>query len=628
MARTQINPRTAVTAASLSIAMTCAGAAWAGEAATALAARAQSLRQTDPEQAAMLFDRALPLLSDARAHLEALVPRCWLAVDDPSFLPRATAAIAEARRAGDADATTELLSCRGTIEERRNRTDAAFSDYDAAVAAGASAAPGVLAQALVLRGEIQHFRGQFAEAIGDFKRAYALAERDRDTSVESYVLNAMANLYADTRVAQYEQALAYYRTLLARHTAAGNAADAATSTFNIGATLDQKGDHDQARVHYQRALALEREQGNDEQVAEVSRAIGSLLAKQDPPEAALPWLDGALAYFAGHDQPGSVARTRLSRAIALRRSGRLDAATLDLDAARAHFAKSDNMRFLERIEHERAELLAAQARWPQAYAARGAQLALEQRLAKELREEHTSRLRVEFDTERKEQENTALTRENALHGRAIEDAARIRRLQSLVLALGALVIVLLGWSLQRSRRTARRMRDLALTDELTQLPNRRHLMQSARHMFEDGGRDNASPMGVLALDIDHFKQINDRFGHDIGDIVLRRVAAALRGNVRDCDRVGRTGGEEFIVLLPRTDPAYAAAAAERLRAAVAALVFGDAVPGLGPVTISIGATYRAGNDPGFEAIAKRADELLYRAKQGGRNRVEADFRVE
>jgi len=126
---------------------------------------------------------------------------------------------------------------------------------------------------------------------------------------------------------------------------------------------------------------------------------------------------------------------------------------------------------------------------------------------------------------------------------------------------------------------------------------------------------------LMLMDLDHFKEINDQYGHELGDRVLERVAALLREQGREQDFVGRWGGEEFLVVMPETDPAQARIAAERIRAAVAALDWSDLQPGLRQVTLCSGISQMEEPESFSSAIA-RADRALYRGKALGRNRVE------
>jgi diguanylate cyclase (GGDEF)-like protein len=121
--------------------------------------------------------------------------------------------------------------------------------------------------------------------------------------------------------------------------------------------------------------------------------------------------------------------------------------------------------------------------------------------------------------------------------------------------------------------------------------------------------------------VDHFKSINDRFGHDAGDTVLRRVADAARRALREGDHLGRTGGEEFVAILPDAPASAASPVAERIRAAVERTSFADIEPAL-VVTVSVGIAAWTHTDLDFHATCRRADDSLYRAKAAGRNRVE------
>lgn len=168
------------------------------------------------------------------------------------------------------------------------------------------------------------------------------------------------------------------------------------------------------------------------------------------------------------------------------------------------------------------------------------------------------------------------------------------------------------------RRSERRLHELACTDPLTQLRNRRFMMEVVQHeaaVFERGGRS----LSILLGDVDHFKRINDHHGHAVGDGVLRAIARVLREGVREVDHVARWGGEEFLVLLPGTELEEALQVAERLRTAVQALAEVDGRSELG-LSITLGlAELQPGES--IEQALMRADRALYDGKQAGRNRV-------
>ncbi len=162
---------------------------------------------------------------------------------------------------------------------------------------------------------------------------------------------------------------------------------------------------------------------------------------------------------------------------------------------------------------------------------------------------------------------------------------------------------------------------LATRDPLTGLHNRRSLdarLAEAQALDRRYGRQNGRVHGLLLLDVDHFKRVNDEFGHPVGDAVLRQLAEMLQALVRISDVAARFGGEEFAVLLPElAGPLEAVMAAEKIRTAIERATF----PGVGRVTISIGVSLASPDDNDVRPLIDRADAALYDAKRGGRNAV-------
>lgn len=162
---------------------------------------------------------------------------------------------------------------------------------------------------------------------------------------------------------------------------------------------------------------------------------------------------------------------------------------------------------------------------------------------------------------------------------------------------------------------------MALTDSLTGVFNRRYVTAHLPRLLERAA-DSHKPVSVLMFDIDHFKVVNDSYGHDIGDEVLREVANRATRNLRNFDLVVRMGGEEFVVIMPDTDGDVAMVVAERLRQRMGDFPFEVTAPvGKITVTVSIGASVGGRLGDTADSLLKRADEALYQAKRTGRNRV-------
>ncbi len=163
------------------------------------------------------------------------------------------------------------------------------------------------------------------------------------------------------------------------------------------------------------------------------------------------------------------------------------------------------------------------------------------------------------------------------------------------------------------------LEQLAITDYLTNLYNRRFFMQRGDEEFKRAQR-NQQPLSLLMLDIDEFKNVNDTFGHETGDLVLKQVSATLKASLREIDILGRIGGEEFAILLPNTTLEEATILAERVRQTLEKSLFETPGQDLS-VTICIGVSMLKDGMSSIDSLMRNADAALYHAKHGGRNRV-------
>jgi diguanylate cyclase (GGDEF)-like protein len=188
----------------------------------------------------------------------------------------------------------------------------------------------------------------------------------------------------------------------------------------------------------------------------------------------------------------------------------------------------------------------------------------------------------------------------------------------LVTLLMRIALAFIVLSVAKERRELEQRVD-ALTDALTGLPNRRALFEAADALGHDRNL-SVEPVAVLLFDLDHFKQINDSFGHEVGDRVLKLFAATVSERLNGRSIIARLGGEEFAAILPGTGPAAAVGAAEAVRCAFAeraTMVDGLNVGG----TVSAGAASDVDVDSDLGGLFRRADAALYAAKRAGRNRV-------
>jgi len=174
----------------------------------------------------------------------------------------------------------------------------------------------------------------------------------------------------------------------------------------------------------------------------------------------------------------------------------------------------------------------------------------------------------------------------------------------------------------RLERVNHRLEELATTDELTGLCNRRHFLAILEQECRRASRTGAD-LALAMLDLDHFKRVNDTYGHTFGDRVLAEAASIMRQVARTTDTVARYGGEEFMILMPETSADEARHAAERIRTRIAYRSVSEGTQEVG-ITASVGISARKDGGPGDpDDLIRRADEALYAAKQAGRNCIKA-----
>jgi diguanylate cyclase (GGDEF)-like protein len=230
-------------------------------------------------------------------------------------------------------------------------------------------------------------------------------------------------------------------------------------------------------------------------------------------------------------------------------------------------------------------------------------------------------LKVDFDTTSKEKENALLLRENQSNQKTLAQERRVRNLQAIVIGLTVVLAFLLATLAVFQARNTRRMRKLAMTDELTGVPNRRAVLRELASILK---REDAAPCSMLIIDIDHFKSINDHHGHPAGDEVLKVVADKVRASVHPPAFFGRLGGEEFLIVLPSTHIEDARSVADEFREQIASVDTARWFPDRRRITASIGVTTSTGERDTPSSMLQRADGALYVAKRSGRNCVKSD----
>ena len=570
------------------------------------------------DQVAFNKDVALRL-ADARAHgdkqaeLLALRDKFVLEPPDASMTrpaPQLDQAIALARTLGQIGTEAVLLSEKATFEEAQGRRDEAerlleqavqlaerSGDKDALITVYAEyggywyGTRGDLALHWLERGltlsvaRHEHARqAVILSRIGQVLRHSELASTDELAKVEAYLQRAIALLKPER-----------HRSLLIM------------LREDLGITYLRQEKLDQARAAWEQALS-------ESQILQLRNArlhfhLASVDLKQNRPAAAKERLLKALA---DERDPSSWTIPRSLAALARAESqlGRRDAAMDTIERARPLIQVQQFPKLRIEFQASLAEIAARAANYKLAYEATQSRFDIERSLFMGDAAKRMEELSVKFDLKLKEADNQLLKAQQA----SLE-SKRAALVLALILAALVMAGALLFLLLQLKQR--RRFEILALRDELTGAPNRRSMLEHLRRECARPAPARAD-LTVSILDIDFFKKVNDTYGHDAGDAVLKAFYTTCRAKLRPEDVLGRWGVEEFVLVTGRANPAALDALFERLLDAAKAMDLPE-LKGERIITFSMGAC-RVGNDgePNPETILARADAALYAAKETGR----------
>ncbi|GIW34845.1 tetratricopeptide repeat protein [Meiothermus sp.] len=458
-------------------------------------------------------------------------------------------------------------------------------------------------------GIIQYTLGNYQEATKYFLRSLALKREIGDRLTESGTLNNLGLVYLE--MGDYPGAVQLYRESLEIKRALGDLQGEANALSNLGVVFQRLGRTQEALDYHQQALEIASRLGSPQVRATCLENLGLSHATLGNLEKALELFQASKNLYQEQGNRLGELSTWLQIGATLGHLEQAEAATLALQKGLKMAEELGPQKPLLEF-HQALSKVFEQLHKPALalYHLKQA-IEIERRLHKEQQAQKTAALLAGFQVEKARQEaeierlrNTELARANRELARAIESLKEANAEKTRLL--------------DKLRQQSKELERLARQDPLTRLYNRRYLEENLGREFAASKRYNF-PLSIAMVDIDHFKQINDRFSHQVGDDVLRLVAQMLESNCRGVDFAARYGGEEFALVFPQTDLLGALVACERLRQRVESYDWSTIHPHL-KVTVSIGVS----NDPTLsdhEKLLAAADEQLYAAKRAGRNRV-------
>jgi diguanylate cyclase (GGDEF)-like protein len=581
--------------------------------------------RTSPDDSRHAADQALELLKkspDPDLEIRARLLICDYESERDTVaaqreIAAATALLPQAKRQG---LRAGILDCEGDSLENAGDNSKAMAEYTEAVSVAVNHHDDeMLAASLYARGYLLGVIGDYATALIELRRADTLFEQLKKPMDALSTLNAIATLY--DRMGDYVQARHIYMRAVTEQRQAGLQRELVVTLHNLGRANEHLRDWDAARSAFNECLEMSRTINYARGEAYAMRGLAAVANATGDPEGALETLAGAEVLQKQVPDARLRAQIQLARGVALHKLQRLPESSVALENALTDFRQADSLSELNQVYTELASVYAETGNWRDAYARQVDAKNTSDKLLRNQLDQGFATLKVEFDTASQEKENAALKLQNEANERALTQAHNVRRLQATVLILTISLVLLLTLLAVFQHRSTLRMRLLAMTDELTGVPNRRAVLRRLDPLLR---AEEPLLCAILIIDIDFFKAINDQLGHSMGDEVLKVVAATVHSGVREPAFFGRLGGEEFLIVLPGNGLEEARATGESLCARIRAIDTSGWFGEHRRITCSIGVSVSVPGKDTPSTMLQRADAALYSAKRGGRNCVRTE----
>lgn len=450
------------------------------------------------------------------------------------------------------------------------------------------------------------------------KQALDLFESIEDKRGITITQSSIAEIYQ--QLGNYEKSISYHKRALKVSEEIGDKFNISVVTFNIGNVYFRDEKFDKAKEYLTTALEMSKDFNDEVGIAYASRLLGELSRDSDP-NLAYEYYREAERLFLKHRQDAMTFASRNALIELLGRQGRWeegDELIKKQEENKSTIVTANNLMSFESTLFEYNKL---RGNYKEATEAAGRFIELMKEKYLEEKEQAVQQLIIQYDSEKKEAENVLLKKNNELKELKLEEQKQQTTILVLSFCFVLTLVLLIGYLLYKQLKVQARFRQLALQDELTGAPNRRSILKYASHHYEKFTQGGES-LSIAILDIDHFKQFNDQYGHDVGDRVLVAVAEACRQNIRKDDYFGRYGGEEWMLVLPNAKISDVEGVYERLSTYLKNVQI-EGTPDDVPITFSMGVSCANDSGVGLESIIKDADDKMYQAKEQGRARMVA-----
>lgn len=477
--------------------------------------------------------------------------------------------------------------------------------------------PRLIADSRHLRGIVLSYMGNFSAALEDLITAQNLYESLKLDYWANANLRQLANSYR--RFGDPDTALTYQTKLETSFLEKNQHFEANLITIEMAMSLEELGRYQEANDRYQKAREFWLKENELIAAADMAVSIGGNFINLNRLDQAKTMLEQAQKHITP-DIVSSYSYMNLYLAKVHHKLGNHSQALEYIINAEKAFNDHNNARGLNLVLQLKSQIYQALEQWSDAYYTLSAYVEAHDALDKKTMSDRNSEMQARFNTDKIQSENNLLVQLDKDKEQQLKMMHRNEQMQIIIIILVVLILLIVSLFAYKQVMRKKLFRNLALTDELTDLSNRRDTYSQGK-AFLNEAQQTDKPFSIISFDVDHFKAVNDKLGHDIGDKVLVKLAAISSSMMRETDVVGRVGGEEFLILLPNINNSIAVDIANRLINAVDNYDWSRISPEL-HLTVSAGVVSYT-DETDLSPLLLKADKALYCAKAAGRNCVKA-----
>lgn len=486
--------------------------------------------------------------------------------------------------------------------------------------------PDIQIEALVAQGSIHLTLGHFTDALDSFITAYHVAQSEDEQNIAiraPYIATFIGLVYE--ALEKHELSVPYFTEAVDYYRAAGNKVELSNSLYGLGFAYGKLGQLGRAMDLLNESMAISVELDDKQGAAYTTQALVDVLFASSDEHSAdqlnqlMPLLDEAISTFAESGNIYMQTHSLLIQARWYARNTLVDEAFNVISQAETLALENNITLEIAKIQSLKAQLYAAKGDYKAAYETMATVWEEEGKRHEEADDEKFRELRAGFELDQKEYENRLLAETNARQTAELAVNKRDQTIIALVIAVLAVLFLAIAAMYISVRRQHRQLEKLAQTDELTGLYNRRQTLKLLDREKKLAVRQN-QPLSVAIADLDDFKYVNDTFGHQVGDEVLKHVGDLIRQRFRNTDIIGRIGGEEFLFVFPAASCEEVAASLRQFMDACKVLPASlENYPDI-KVGFSMGLVDARDTESVTNTLAK-ADKLMYQAKANGKDQV-------